>query len=197
MQYLVEFHEKIFFFDILYNEDTRPTFRSRSTQMALFFLKCEIRSILLKRHQVDSVIKGFWPTNKLIKLCSIWWNSMKKSFYHILCNKDTRSTFHFRSTQMALRLLKCEIRSILLKRHQVDSVIKDFWPTYKLIKLCSIWWNSMKKILLPHSVQLRHTPGDLGNQASSVNRAHMKRPYIPHSNLQENMLTHANICLTI
>ena len=71
---------------------------------------------------------------------------MKKSFYPILCNGDTRPTFHSRSTQMALCFLKCEIRSFILKRHQVDSVIKDFWPPYKLIKSCSIWWSSMKNL---------------------------------------------------
>ena len=117
------------FYPILCNEDTHPTFRSRSTQMALCFLKCEIRSILLKRHQVDSVGNAFCPTNKLIKLCSIRWISMKNSFYPILCNEDTRPTFHSRCKEMALRFLKCEIISILLKRKQVDSVIKDFWPT--------------------------------------------------------------------
>ena len=86
--------------------DTKTSFDSMATTMALFLLKCIVLSILLKRHFVDSLMKGFWLICNFIKLhpIHVWRMGSKFLFPSTITHVDRKPNFDFRSKKMALCL---------------------------------------------------------------------------------------------
>ena len=85
------------------------------------------------------------PTHTLRR---VWCHLIRNCPPNIL-DVDTKANLDSRSTEMALCYLKCDVVSILVKRHHVASLKKDFSFLYKLITLQRVWWHLMRNRVPP------------------------------------------------
>ena len=115
--------------------------------MELCHLKNEVLSILFKRHHLESLMKDFSLFYNPFTLRHVWWHLTRTCVLPMIADVDTIANVDSRSREISLCHLKGDILSILVKRHHLDSLIKDFSLLYKLIfdiLFCGVWWHLMR-----------------------------------------------------
>ena len=94
--------------------------------MGLCHLKYEVLSIFFKHHHLKSLMKDFSLLYNPLTLRHVWRHLLRSRVPPMIVDVDTKANFESSSTEIALCLLKGDILSILVKRNQLDSLIKDF-----------------------------------------------------------------------